>query len=250
MRAFLSTTLLVAASAACAAPPDRPPRTFADCVQDAHGAGPYTRLPLHADLAVELGGREVLTGRMVLDPGSGRTRIESAEGIWVFDGVSAWTTSADTDRAVGPCVETWSRFLTAPWRLHDPSATVNEVRYRTLGDGLVRSAKLTLGTDEADEDRFVVYTDPVSGRIGALASLNRGDVTAREAASTCATYDSVTIVEDLVLPTRLSFWNWEIARGMVGEPVGCAVLSNYGFAAVPDSTFDRPAGSVADGPGR
>jgi len=59
-------------------------------------------------------------------------------------------------------------------------------------------------------------------------------------------YEAYEEVEGVLLPTRMSFWNWDPALGKIGEQIGEVVVSDYEFIEPDENTFTKPDGARID----
>jgi hypothetical protein len=253
--AALLSPVLVAGVVACRASDSLgapEPAPFAASIEDAHGDGSlYAKPPLHGDLVVEFGGNRLVDGTMVFDAATGRARIESGDSVLVFDGEQAWGVGAE---ALGMPARfhllTWPYFVAAPWKLGDPGSEMGAPALRPLAGTRLASARLTFddGVGDTPDDWYVVYQDPATGGLRALAYIVTYGTTAAEASEEphVATYDETAEVDGLRVPTRLAFWNWSEAEGLVGDPIGRVTFTSPRFGPAEPGAFEKPEGAVLD----
>lgn len=229
---------------------------FADTIGTAHGIKAYREhAAVKADAVITFGGQVLLDGTITFDTPVGRSRIETKDGtVMVLDGRDAWVSPAD---APTPPTEarfallTWPYFIAAPFKLADPGATIDDAGKKPLeAHRILPTGKLTFGSGVGDspDDWYLVYLDPDSQRLEALAYIVTYGNTRHDAEKQphVAIYEAYKNVAGVMLPTRISFWNWETSLGKVGEQIGSAEFANYRFVEPDKDTFTKPPGARVD----
>jgi hypothetical protein len=233
---------------------------FAGPIEEAQGARAWAAAEaVSADVTVTFGGRQALDGRMLFTPEVGRSRLELADGtVAVFDGERAWVSpaSAELPRARFHLL-TWPYFLAAPFKLRDPGTHLEDLGTRPLGGEPHPAARLTFepGVGDSPNDWYVVYRDPDTDRLAALAYIvTYGGRSAGDAGTEphAVTYHDFHEVGSVILPTTWRFWPWSEEQGVHGDPLGEVTLSDLRFVAPPrfvtppSDAFDRPADARED----
>lgn len=271
-RGLLIAAALLAAAAACApAPPDEtepaaatepatetapaaepapPADPFAAAVESAHaGATWAAREALTSGIAVEFGGNRLLEGTLTLAPDAGHTRIERADGaVLVFDGETAWVAPADAEWPMARFhALTWPYFLAAPYKLDDPGARLEPLGERDLFGAPHEAARLTFepGTGDAPDDWYVLYRDPATGRLAAMAYIVTYGGTREEAEKEphAIVYREHVDVEGVPVPRSWDFYMWSEEQGVHGEPIGRVELTGPRFVETDETTFQAPEGA-------
>lgn len=237
-------------------PNDASLAAFQDVIAIAHGKEAYTKhAALQAEVTVKFGGKTMIQGVMTFDTPLGRSRIESGNGMaMVLDGQDAWVAPADAPIPPGMArfhLLTWPYFAVAPFKLHDPGTTINPIGAEPLdAETILRTAKLTFdaGTGDAPDDWYLLYRDTDTHRLKAMAYIVTYGKNAEDAEKEphVAIYEAFTDVQGVVLPTRMTIWNWEAGVGKVGEELGSMELSNYRFIELDESMFTKPDGARID----
>jgi len=225
---------------------------FAAKIEAAHGGSVYGKPPIHADLEVEFGGGSMLAGKLVYDPNTGRSRIETASGgLATFDGQDAWTLDMATAEGMPPPrfhLFTWAWFLAAPWKLSDPGSRIDEPKPRQLQDRELSSARLTYdaGVGDTPDDWYVVYANEKNHALAAVAYIVTFGKSVEEANKEphAAKYDEFQTVDGLQVPKVVSFWNWNEKDGLMGDAIGVLTFSNVRFATAEDHLFAKPEGAA------
>lgn len=257
MKKYLSSVLtaLCFASLTMAEPTDFH-KTFTDSIANAHGIEAYREhAVLQVDTVVTFGGKVRIDGVMTFDTPVGKTRIENKDGtVMVFDGQNAWVAPADAPlppTRARFALLTWPYFVAAPFKLADPGTHMEDVGQQPIApDQPMPTGKLTFGEGVGDspDDWYMVYSDPNTQRLAGLAYIVTYGKSEKDAESNphIAVYDAYEEVDGAVLPTSLSFWNWEPDTGKVGEQIGLVELSNYRFIKPGKDTFTKPEGARID----
>ncbi len=231
---------------------------FADKIGRAHGVEAYrTHSALQADITVTFGGNTALAGTMTFDTPVGRSRIETGDGaVMVLDGEDAWIAPADAPVPPGMArfhLLTWPYFAAAPFKLADPGTTLVDAGPKPLdAHHILPAGMLTFdaGTGDSPDDWYLVYRDPDTDRLAALAYIVTygKDTHDAEKEPHVAVYEAFEDVDGVTLPTRMSMWNWESGTGKIGEMLGQLDLANYRFVEPDESTFTQPDGARIDAP--
>lgn len=240
-------------AAAPAADEDSFAARFAAPIEAAHGEDAWSAAEaVSANLTVVYGGQTVIDGRLLFTPEVGRSRLELADGtVAVFDGERAWVSPASAELPQARFhLLTWPYFLAAPFKLRDPGTHLEDLGTRPL-DGVEHpTARLTFdpGVGDSPDDWYVVYRDPESGRLAALAYVVTYGSTREQAEAEphAITYHDDATVGGTTLPTTWRLWNWSEAEGIHGEPLGEVTLADLRFATPPPGAFERPADAKED----
>jgi len=226
--------------------------SFAGPIEKAHGISAWrSAAALECELAVDFGGRRALEGKMLLETGSGRVRMDLVGGtVLVFDGAEAWVAPAS---ALSPRSRfdalTWSYFLAAPMKLRDPGTRLEELGALPLRDGeAAPAAKLTFGPGVGDtpEDWYILYRQPGTDLLRAMAYIvtygKKRDAAEKEPHAIL--YDGFAPVGGAQISTQWTFWNWSREKGLVGEPLGRAEIKSPRLVTPAADAFARPVGSA------
>ena len=204
---------------------------------------------LQSGIVVRFGGNIILEGRMLTTPSMSRTRLDLESGaVSIWDGEDVWVTPADADfpRARFHAL-TWPYFLLAPIKLRDPGALVAPIGEQLLRGERFETAKLTFesGVGDTPDDWYVLYRNPETGRLAAMAYIVTFGTSQEEAEKEphAVTYDEYTDVEGVPIATRWTFWMWNEGEGIQGEPIGEMTLQDPAFVAPPEDAFTIPEGA-------
>lgn len=223
---------------------------YARPVEQAHGRGAWRAHPaLSGHLEVDFGGHTVLAGELTFATDMSRSRIETSAGpIAVWDGGTAWVAPGDAQLPMARFhVLTWPYFLLAPLKLRDPGSRLELLGERTLQGRRYRAARLTFGDGVGDtpDDWYLLYVDPDSSRLHAMAYIVTFGTTAEKAAAEphAVVYEQLTDLDGAQVPTRLRFYAWSEDEGIHGDPIGELRLDEPHFVAPEPGVFEAPEGA-------
>lgn len=190
---------------------------------------------------------------MLFTPEVGEARLDLADGtVAVFDGERAWVSPAGAEFPQARFhLLTWPYFLAAPFKLRDPGAHLEDLGTRPLDGAEHPAARLTFdpGVGDSPDDWYVVYRDPSSDRLAAMAYVvTYGGRSAEEAGAEphAITYHDLQQVDGATLPTTWRMWHWSEEEGVHGDPIGEVVLTDLAFVTPPGDAFERPADAQED----
>jgi hypothetical protein len=222
-------------------------------IEQAHGAAHWkTQRALALDLTLEFGDEVGLQGSLLYDLQRGRVRLQIKDGpLLVFDGRTAWVAPAAEEFANARFnLLTWPWFVAAPFKLRDPGTTLEPQRTRPLRERLCPTARLTFapGTGDSPEDWYLLYLDPASQRLLAMAYIITYGRSRDEAEKSphLIQYDAYTSIGGSLIATRWTFFDWSAESGPGVTPIGQGRLENIRFVDPEADAFDRPADSRAD----
>lgn len=203
------------------------------------------------DIDLRFGGQQRLEGTITLLTSTGKLRLDRADGTTVvFDGDAVHLSPADAEYGGARFdVYTWSYFFAAPYKMDDPGTAWTMQEDQSLGGEVVYDVgKLTFtpGTGDAPDDWYVVYKDPATDRLYAMAYIvtyGRSEEQANEDPH-AITYEGYETVNGIPFATRWRFWQWSEADGL-GDPLGEATISNIRFLGPDAVDFGAPVYSRA-----
>jgi hypothetical protein len=249
MRSFV--LVLCTCLAGCASPTPAG-LDFARRIENAHGARAWAAQDAVAcDITVNYGGAVMLDGSMLYEPSGGRVRIETADALLVFDGERAWVSPASAEvRGARFQLLTWPYFLAVPFKLRDPGTYLAPHGRRPLDNVIHVTALLTFesGVGDSPDDWYVVYRQPATNRLAAVAYIVTygRPVDAAEEEPHALVYDEYETVDGVTLSTRWVMYDWTLADGPVGQPLGDVTLANLRFVEAGDADFARPEDARED----
>lgn len=224
--------------------------TFAERVARAHGVARWSaKRAVEMDFEMQFGPQR-WSGKLLYEVGSGRGRAEAAGGtVTGFDGRDAWVAPADAPpQNARFMVPTWWYFLAVPFKLADPGTHLVPEAERQLAGATYATARLTFapGTGDSPDDWYILYAEPDSGRLKAMAYIvTYGGVSPEKAEQEphAIVYDRFETVDGVTLSTSWSFYNWNQTQGVTGEPIGGVTIRGLRFVDAAADAFTRPAGA-------
>ena len=225
------------------------PDAFISSIESAHGTAAWPKgRALCADFSTRSGDKG-WEGTFTMDRDMSLVRLDVKDGpIIVFDGKDVWMTPADS-KFPGPrfWIFTPPYFALIPYKLRDEGARVVPAGSKSIDGAAYDVAKLTFaaGTGDAPDDWYLLFRDPKSGRLNAVAYI----VTfARDAAKAeldphMLRYLDVLTVDGVAISTRWQFFKWSESQGPNGTPLAEWKLMNLKFITPDAATFQRPEGA-------
>lgn len=248
----VAPTETAAADAAEAVAADDPEAAaFAAPIEEAQGLDAWrAHRAFQADVLIESEGKTRLDGRLLFATDFSGVALRTADGVVaVFDGERAWVSPAD---AALPRARfhlfTWPYFIAAPFKLRDPGTHLEPGAERELSTGTDEhypTARMTFdaGVGDTSDDWYLVFRDPATDRLAALAYVVTYGTTREQAAADphAITYQDFTEVEGAELATSWTFWHWDPEDGIHGDPIATGRLTGLRFVEPPPGAFERPA---------
>jgi len=208
---------------------------------------------VEGDLDISFGGNPMLSASMLYEHHTGQVRLDVRDtAILFFDGQRAWISpaSAEVPQARFHLL-TWPYFLAAPFKLRDSGSRLDTTGLRPLDGRQCETALLTFdaGVGDSPDDWYVVYEDPETGLMAAMAYIvTYGGVTAQKAEGEphAIVYHDYTAIDGVMLSQRWTFHHWSAQTGPHGDPIGEATLRNLRFVEPGERAFAVPAGVKED----
>ena len=252
LRNVALAVVLVLAGLGCRSGPKTPPppATLVDRIAEAHGKDAWEN-------------QKVLSGRLVCamkegatigptidfrflhDVRTGRTRMDWADGtvVW-WDGQTAWVSPASsTLPGARDHLLTWTYLLTLPFHLHDAGVQATEVEEKPLSGRTYLATTVSFpDAPTFPDDRHVLYADPKTGRLEAVAyTRTPGQARSGDEESRAVTFYDFKRAEGVQLPQEWRFWKWNANVGLYGEPLGQARIVALEFVPLKERQFTKPA---------
>ncbi len=229
---------------------------FVGPIEAAHATGDYYKQEaVSAAFDVSFGGSALVSGTMLFDVHVGKARLELDSGTTiVFDGQRCWVSPQDAEVPGPPArfhVLTWPYFAAAMHKLRDPGSQIADAGVLPLtAQQSLPAGKLTFGAGvgDAPDDWYLVFADPTSQRLHALAYIVTYGTAVEEASKqpSIVFYDAYADVQGVPMPTRLTFYFWDAVNGRSAEPKGVMSIRDGRFVQPSADAFVKPAGARED----
>lgn len=247
---LIMSLVLLPALCSCAHQPGPAP-TFAQRIGEAHGLDRWKRQDaLAGDLHVEWADGQTLSLSFLLDIKGGRVRMLLADGAGLFwDGEDIWVWP-QTARPARPrqTALLWPLLITLPLRLNDPDAVLAVPQTRPLGELQCSTMGFSLRDHQGrmPDTAFIVYEDPESRRLCAVAFAMPGQWSPREGDDDpmAITFYGYENVEGVTFATQWRIFRWHGETGIYGRPIGAARVFNLEFVTPKKEKLAPPAGAV------
>lgn len=227
---------------------------FAEPIEKSHGLDAWrSHRAFQTGISVEFGGSKIFDEAMMMfTTDGGKVRMETKDGVaLVFDGKDAWVSPASADFPQARFhLLTWPYFLAVPFKLSDPGVNLSGLGEKELNGKPHAAAKMTFdpGTGDSPDDWYVVYRNPETERLSAMAYIVTYGTSLEKAEREphAIVYDDFVDVEGATVPTTWMFYNWNETQGVNGEPIGKVKLSQPHFITPPADAFNKPADAKRD----
>jgi hypothetical protein len=144
-------------------------------------------------------------------------------------------------------LKTWAYFLKAPYKLNDPGTKISGEGAANMKGRSYDTAKLTFasGTGDTPDDWYMLYRNPESDRLQAMAYIVTAGKTVEEANKDphAISYDDFEVIDGIPVAANWNFWGWNAAKGFSEETIGEARLSNIQFVEK-GKLFEKPEEAV------
>lgn len=229
------------------------PTTLAEQISHANNASDWRlQRALTGDIHADFESQPSFDARFTYEISSGRVRMLLPDDtVLVFDGQTAWV--SPTSSAVKNArliLTSWPNFIAVPFKLGDADVQVGPTESRTLAGQTYDTARLTLppGQSDSANDWYIVYADPKTHRVHAMAYLfthgrKLDDIDNNPHA---ITYYDFKEFSGIVIPTSWRFWQWNPTEGIFGKPIGSGRIYNLEFVTPKANAFVKPTGARED----
>ncbi|MGB3775210.1 MAG: DUF6503 family protein, partial [Leeuwenhoekiella sp.] len=181
------------------------------------------------------------TGKIHMDKPDGSSLIYTGEKAFLSP-----KTAVDEDARFN--MFTWPYFFALPYKLDDPGTNFVSLGKKQF-DGQERDTyKLTFenGTGDTPDDWYIIYLNENQSVHAAAYIVTFGGKEQNEAEENphCIVYKYYAEVQGVPIATSWGFYNWSEEKGLLGEPIGQATLSNVNFLTPSPNLFVEPESSM------
>lgn len=224
------------------------PNDFVSAIESAENFKTYSTYDgLAFDLKLIWGGKEGLNANIVSKTNSSKVKMTDGENSTaIYDGKKIWLSPA-TAKWQGARFDlfTWQYFFMAPFKLSDPGTRWEMLGKKELNGKQYDTAKLSFseGTGDADKDWYIIFKDPETNLVKAMAyivTFSRSQEEAEKSPSIIL-YDDYQTINDVKFPTSWTFRKWKETDGVYGDIRGTAQINNVKLIKDVESDFLIPA---------
>ena len=220
-------------------------------VETAHNKTPFLQNEtVSFDIALNFGGQERLKGSIDMMTDTSKLRINKNDGSsQIFDGKTLAVTPASANtQGARFGVFTWTYFFALPYKLSDDGVNIElKDKMPMAEDKMMNAFKMTFdaGTGDAPDDYYVAYTNDKNQIMGAGYIVTFGGTSTEKAEENAhaIVYDNYQVVDGIPIATDWKFYNWNAEKGIYGDAIGDATLSNISFGTASEDTFTIPEDS-------
>lgn len=220
-------------------------------VENAHNKSAFLKNEtVSFDIALNFGGQERLKGSIDMMTDTSKLRINKNDGSsQIFDGETLAVTPASANtQGARFGVFTWTYFFALPYKLSDDGVNIElKDKMPMAEDKMMNAFKMTFdaGTGDAPDDYYVAYTNDENQIMGAGYIVTFGGTSTEKAEENAhaIVYDNYQIVDGIPIATDWKFYNWSAEKGIYGDAIGDATISNITFGTATADTFSIPEDS-------
>ncbi|HEA29265.1 MAG TPA: hypothetical protein ENH91_04615 [Leeuwenhoekiella sp.] len=223
---------------------------FVQNIQSAHHKKEFLEHPAVAfDLDLNFNGKDRFDARITMLTNSSKTHMDKPDGSsLVFTGDKAYLSPATaTDANAHFNMFTWPYFFALPYKLSDSGAKLETTGQKELEGKAHETYKLTFdaGTGDTPDDWYIIYLneDRTIHAAAYIVTFGKGRAKA-EKDPHCIVYGDYSKVQGVPIATSWKFYNWSEAKGLQGEPIGEASLTNMNFTNPGRNLFEQPESST------
>ena len=201
------------------------------------------------DIALYFRGQKRLEGRITASTDSKYVRLDRTDGVTVvYNGKSVYKFPAGMEYPGARFdIFTWQYFFMAPFKFSDPGTQWEPLKPAPLGELLCQRAKLTFekGTGDSPEDWYIIYQNPETKRLHAMAYIVTFKTAKPEAEKEphAITYSEYESVDGIPIATEWAFWGWSEKNGL-GKQLGRAEITNIEFLELTPDFFKPQPGAT------
>jgi len=202
------------------------------------------------DIALNFNGQERLNGTYTMRTNSSKIKFESKDGkTLIYNGENVSLSPKDATMKMARFdIFTWPYFMAMPFKLTDPGTQWGAVQQVTENGKEFSKAKLSFKNDVGDtsNDWYEVYVDNDTNLLNYasyIVTFGKGVEKAEEKPHAIL-YENYQVVDGIAISDTWKFYNWSEEKGLYGEPIGDATLSNIQFLESADYTVSKDAKNV------
>lgn len=241
---------------------DRIAEIIATYIDKTHGGDAFrNHTALQCDLALQAGDTK-WNARLTVQINGRGTRMEVKDGTTIVsDGKSTWIAPAKAADSLPPGTATarlqaWRQMIAAPFAGGDHSVRCTSYRATMVAGRDADACKMTWTAIAAARPAagppptMLVYADARTHRIAALGGPDLpallGLAGGAAANARAVVFGDFETVENVILPTTWTLYDWSEAAGPKGETIGSVKVSGIRFLRGDEADFARPTDARED----
>ena len=203
------------------------------------------------NLDLKFGGQDRMKAKIIMATDGSQIKIEKNDSTNLFYGPNGAFLSPKEKKYQGARfdVMTWPYFFALPFKLSDPGTQWSSKKERPFKkDKNLASAKLTFAqkTGDSPDDWYIVYAAENTDFLKAAAYIVTfgTDVEKAEKNPHAIVYDHFITVNDIPVAQQWTFRQWDKERGIYGDPLGSAEITDINYFKPNKNTFKVPENAV------
>lgn len=228
-----------------------PARQLAESIATTHHQEDFFKNEAVAfNLTVRFGGQERLKGRVTMLTNSTKIKIEKQDSTTiVYDGSGVFLYPEEKNYGGARFdIFTWPYFFAMPFKLTDNGTKWQEKQDRNLDSTAYNSAKLTFegNIGDAPDDWYIIYASKQTNLLKAAAYIVTygKDVEKAEENPHAIVYNQYFTVKNVPTAKYWNFYNWSEEKGVFGDAIGDAEISNLEYLSAEEVSFEVPENAV------
>lgn len=222
---------------------------FAQSIEKAHNKEDFMKQNIVSfDFLLNFGGQQRMDSKITMRTNSSKIKIENSDGsTLLFDGEKVFISPATAEMPSARfAIFTWPYFAAMPFKLTDPGTQWSDMK-QTENNEYTR-AKLTFeeNTGDTAEDWYIAFSDTKTNLLSYVAYIVTFDKSIEKAEEEphAIVYKNYEVIDGVPISNRWEFYNWTEEKGLFGDAIGDATLTNIQFSNIADFTVPSDSKTV------
>jgi hypothetical protein len=221
---------------------------FTGAVAKAHGAASFGADSLISfRIVADRSGSKIMDGEIIASPDLKQVRYEGVNGTTVVcDGPQTYISPEGASFPHKPdYLRLWPLLATAPYQLNRDYVKITPEKERALEGILQHTARLTFVPENRSMEWALLYKNADSVLSGfAYKPLSIAPNVTEATTPTMVVFRRNEQLGDLLIPSVLEFYAWDEEKGITGERIGSATITEVQFLNKDVWRFDPPKGKA------
>ena len=224
---------------------------FANTIESTHNKEAFlNKNNVSFDISLNFNGEERLAGTFIMRTNSSKVKYITKDSTTIiYDGKDVYMSPENSNmKSARFDILTWPYFFALPFKLTDPGTVWGDVEQISEKNKSYSRAKLSFKNDVGDtsDDWYQVYADNETNLLNYASyivtfgkSLDKAEENPH-----AILYENYQVIDGVAISDKWKFYNWSEEKGLFGEPLGEAKLTNIKFVESVDYTVPENASEV------